>query len=99
MTRVSRRGFFTAAATVPLLGACGLDRRSAARIALYDPGLAAGRLFAQRARGPVADDSGEMRCIGKRAIRVELACIDRGYRRSQRQQKHTRSQALRQNAA
>ncbi|MBB5986823.1 hypothetical protein [Sphingobium lignivorans] len=50
MTRVSRRGFVTAAATVPLLGACGLDRPSAARIALYDPGLAAGRLFAQRAR-------------------------------------------------
>lgn len=66
MTRISRRRFVTAAAAVPLLGACGFASPAAGRIALYDPGLAAGRSFAQRAR-----DLG-MRAIALDQDRVRL---------------------------
>jgi hypothetical protein len=42
MTDLSRRTFMAAAAAVPLLGACRVHAATAARIALYDPTLAAG---------------------------------------------------------
>lgn len=50
MTDLSRRTFMAAAAAVPLLGACRVHAATAARIALYDPTLAAGSQFASRAR-------------------------------------------------
>ena len=50
MTDLSRRTFIAAAASVPLLAAARVHAAPAARIALYDPTLAAGSQFARRAR-------------------------------------------------